>query len=67
MFSWGEGIDFWWGSLLGGWIFLGGRGGRSKFLAVGGGGTPPPSAPEGKTLMFDYLIKTSIINFKEHK
>ena len=27
--------------------------------------TPPPSAPVGKTLMFDYLTKTSIINLKE--
>ena len=34
-----------------------------KFLA--GGGNPPPSALVGKTLMFDYLTKTSIINLKE--
>ena len=33
------------------------------FLA--GWGTPPPSALVGKTLMFDYLTKTSIINLKE--
>ena len=42
----------------------GGGGGRmGKFLA--GGGNPPPSALVGKTLMFDYLTKTSIINLKE--
>ena len=34
-----------------------------KFLA--GGGNLPPSALVGKTLMFDYLTKTSIINLKE--
>ena len=34
-----------------------------EFLA--GWGTPPPSALVGKTLMFDYLTKTSIINLKE--
>ena len=33
------------------------------FLA--GWGTPLPSALVGKTLMFDYLTKTSIINLKE--
>ena len=59
------------GSLLDLGIFLGGRGvvggwrgeRMRKFLA--GGGNPPPSALVGKTLMFDYLTKTSIINLKE--
>ena len=53
------------GSLLDLGIFLGGRGGERMRGFLAGWGTPPPSALVGKTLMFDYLTKTSIINLKE--
>ena len=53
------------GSLLDLGIFLGGRGGERMRGFLAGWGTPLPSALVGKTLMFDYLTKTSIINLKE--
>ena len=56
----------------GGWLLVGFTG-LGNFSRWGGewasfwlvGGTPPPSAPVGKTLMFDYLTKTSVINLTE--
>ena len=53
------------GSLLDLGIFLGERGGERMRGFLAGWGTPLPSALVGKTLMFDYLTKTSIINLKE--
>ena len=62
-----KGVDFCWcestggGSLLGWVSFL--SEGREKGFGSSGGFLPRPRV--GKTLMFDYLTKNSIISLKE--